>query len=120
MPGPVGNDSERFRTVPGSQVYLNLIVLQILRLRDYIILIVFLHIDLRTMLPYGRDFIFSAWQVKTESKKLSPHISEALIVSGARTCESCGSGKLPFQHVLLPFGAAGGLMSQACSYYLRV
>ena len=35
-------------------------------------------------------------------------------------CLACGSGKLPFQHVLLPFGAAGGLMSRACSYYLRV
>ena len=35
-------------------------------------------------------------------------------------CLACGSGKLPFQHVLLPFGAAGGLMSRACSCYLRV
>ena len=68
MPGPVGNDSERFRTVPGSQVYLNLIVLQVLRLCDYIILIVFLHINLRTMLPCGRDFIFSAWQAKLKAK----------------------------------------------------
>ena len=68
MPGPVGNDSERFRTVPGSQVYLNLIVLQILRLCDYIILIAFLHINLRTMLPCGRDFIFSAWQAKLKAK----------------------------------------------------
>ena len=32
MSGPVGNDSERYRTVPGSQVYLNLIVLRLLRL----------------------------------------------------------------------------------------
>ena len=30
---------------------------------NYIILIVFLHIDLRTMLPCGHDFIFSVWQV---------------------------------------------------------
>ena len=33
---------------------------------------------------------------------------------------ACGPGYLPFQHVLLPFGVAGGLMSRACSYYLRV
>ena len=30
--GPVGNDSERCRTVPGSQVYIKLIVLRVLRL----------------------------------------------------------------------------------------
>ena len=84
VPGLGENDSERFRTVPASQVYLNPIVLRVLRLY---------YIDcVSSCWPTDNAavwsaFFFRVWQVWNWKQKPSSHISEALSVSGARTCE---------------------------------